>query len=117
MTQAPTMVSLVENYLSARRQMGFALGIAGNQLLAFARFADQAGHRGPLTVELMVRWAQGARQPTPLTAARRLEVLRPFAKYRAQFDGTTEIVSRTFFGPAIADLLRTFIPSKRSGHF
>ena len=80
MKQAPTMVSLAESYLAVRRQMGFALEIAGNQLLAFARFADKAGHRGPLTAELMVRWAQGARQATPLTAARRLEVLRPFAK-------------------------------------
>jgi len=35
MTHAPTMVSLVEDYLAARRQMGFALGIAGEQLLAF----------------------------------------------------------------------------------
>ena len=46
MTHAPTMVSLVETYLAARRQMGFALGIAGGQLFAFGRFADQAGHCG-----------------------------------------------------------------------
>ena len=44
MSEAPTMVSRVENYLDARRQMGFALGIAGQQLLAFARFSDQTGH-------------------------------------------------------------------------
>jgi len=100
MKQAPTMVSLVEKYLTARRQMGFALEIAGKQLLAFARFADQDGHRGPLTAELMVRWAESARQARPLTAARRLEVLGPFAKHRAQFEGTTEIVPPRFFGPA-----------------
>ena len=54
MTHAPTMVSLVEDYLAARRQMGFALGIAGEQLLAFGRFADQAGHCGPVTLDLAV---------------------------------------------------------------
>lgn len=100
MKQASTMVSLVEGYLAARRQMGFALEIAGEQLLAFGRFADESGHRGSLTAELMIRWAQNAGQAKPLTSARRLEVLRPFAKYRSQFDSATEIIPRSFFGPA-----------------
>ncbi len=100
MKQVSTMVSLVEQYLAARRQMGFTLGIAGKQLLAFARFADEAGHHGPLTTELMARWAQSAHRATPLTAARRLEVLRPFAKYRSQFEEATEVIPRMFFGPA-----------------
>ena len=100
MTHAPTMVSLVEDYLAARRQMGFALGIAGEQLLAFGRFADQAGHCGPVTLDLAVRWAQSSRRHTSLTWARRLEVLRPFAKYRSQFDAGTAVLPTAFFGPA-----------------
>jgi integrase len=80
--------------------MGFALGIAGGQLLAFGRFADQAGHCGPVTLDLAVRWAQSSRRGTPLTWARRLEVLRPFAKYRSQFDAGTAVLPTTFFGPA-----------------
>lgn len=100
MKQAPTMISLVEEYLAARRRMGFALEIAGEQLLGFARFADEDGHRGPVTADLTVRWAQSSRQATPLTWARRLEVLRPFTRYRSQFDAATEIVPRSFFGPA-----------------
>jgi integrase len=100
MTQIPTMVSRVEDYLTARRQMGFDLRIAGQQLLAFARFADQTGHRGPVTIDVVVRWAQSARRATPLTRARRLEVLRPFTKYRAQFDAGTEIIPSRFFGAA-----------------
>jgi integrase len=100
MKQASTMVSLVEGYLAARRQMGFALEIAGEQLLAFGRFADESGHRGSLTTELMIGWAQNAGPVKSLTSARRLEVLRPFAKYCSQFDPATEIVPRSFFGPA-----------------
>src|SRR5260370_3871603 len=100
MTHAPTMVSLVEDYLAARRQMGFALGIAGEQLLAFGRFADQTGHCGPVTLVLAARWAQSSRRHTSLTWARRLEGLRPFAKYRSQFDAGTAILPTTFFGPA-----------------
>lgn len=100
MKKEPAMVTLIEDYLVARRAMGFELRIAGGQLLAFARFADQIGHRGPLTTALMARWAQSANRSTALTASRRLEVLRPFAKHRLQFDHGTEILPRTFFGPA-----------------
>jgi integrase len=99
MSPAPTMQALVEAYLAARRSLGFDLRIAGSQLLAFARFADHTGHRGPLTVAVAVRWAQSARRATRLTWARRLQVLRPFMKYHAQFETGTEIVPSNLFGP------------------
>jgi integrase len=99
MSPAPTMRALVEAYLAARRSLGFDLRIAGRQLFGFARFADQAGHRGPLTVAVAVRWAQSARRATRLTWARRLQVLRPFMKFRAQFETGTEIVPSNLFGP------------------
>ena len=99
MKRTSTMVSLVEDYLTVRRQLGFALEIAGEQLLAFARFADKAGHRGPVTFDLAVRWAQASPCPALLTSARRFEVLRPFLTYRSQFDARTVIVPRNFFGP------------------
>jgi integrase len=100
MSQAPTMVSRVEDYLAVRRHMGFDLRIAGQQLLAFARFADQAGHQGPVTIDVAVRWAQRGTRGTRLTWARRLEVLRPFTTYRSQFDAGTEWVPPRFFGAA-----------------
>lgn len=99
MRPAPTMQAQVDAYLAVRRSMGFDLGIAGRQLLAFARFANETGHRGPLTVAVAVRWAQSARRATRLTWARRLQTLRPFMKYRAQFDAATEIVPSGLFGP------------------
>jgi integrase len=99
MRPPPTMHALVTAYLAARRSMGFDLRIAGRQLLAFARFADRTGHRGPLTVAVAVRWAQRARRATRLTWARRLQTLRPFMKYRAQFDPGTEIAPPGLFGP------------------
>jgi integrase len=99
MTPASTMQAQVEAYLAAQRSMGFDLRIAGRQLRAFARFADQAGHRGPLTVALAVRWAQSARRGTRLTWARRLQTLRPFMKYQTQFDPGTEMAPCGLFGP------------------
>lgn len=105
MSPAPTMHARVDAYLAARRSLGFDLRIAGRQLLGFARFADHAGHRGPLTVAVAVRWAQSARRATRLTWARRLQVLRPFMKYRAQFETGTEMVPSNLFGPVYRRLV------------
>ena len=99
MSPALTMHARVEAYLAARRSVGFDFTIAGRQLLGFAKFAYQTDHRGPLTVDVAVRWAQSARRATRLTWARRLQVLRPFMKYRAQFETGTEIVPSNLFGP------------------
>ena len=93
-----TMVYLVEDYLRVRRETGFALEIAGYRLLAFGRFADQAGHSGPVTFELAVRWAQALPCRSRLTSAWKLQILRPFLKYRSQFDPGTAIAPRGFFG-------------------
>lgn len=117
MKHRPTMVSLVEDYLAARRQMGFALGIAGGQLLGFARFAEESGHRGPITFELAVRWAQNSLRNTALTWARRLEVLRPFIKYRSQFDAGTAIVPRSFLAPPTGGSFHTSTPSRSLWRF
>ncbi len=100
MNTRATMTTMVEAYLNHRRQAGFALEIEGAQLIRFARFAEQEGHRGTLTVKLAVQWATASRHPKPLTAARRIEVLRPFARYCQQFDPTIEIPPRGLFGAA-----------------
>jgi integrase len=95
-----TMVRLVEEYLAARRALGFALRIEGRQLHAFGRYADARHHRGPLTVELAVAWARSSPSSSPLTAPRRLEVVRSFAGYRAAFDPATEVPPLGLLGPA-----------------
>ncbi len=100
MNMPETMASRVEAYLSQRRQAGFALQIEGAQLARFARFADNAGHQGPLTVQLAAQWATASPTQKPLTAARRIELLRPFARYCQQFDPGTEIPPRWLFGRA-----------------
>jgi len=98
MKTAPSVVSLVEDYLAVRRRMGYALDIAGKQLLAFARFADRMGHQGPITFDLAVQWAQSPPCRARLTSARRIEVLRPFLKYRSHFDAGTATLPGGYFG-------------------
>ncbi|MBK6534499.1 MAG: tyrosine-type recombinase/integrase [Deltaproteobacteria bacterium] len=97
---ARTMVALAEEYLAHRRGLGFALRSEGHYLLTFARFADADGHSGPITSELVVRWAT---QPGPRPRrfpARRLDAVRPFARYRAAFEPATEVPTRGLLGPA-----------------
>jgi integrase len=87
----------VEEYLNYRRHLGSSLGREGAQLLAFAQFAEEHGYNGHLTEALAVAWAQRG-QPRRLTAARRLDVVRRFSKYRLQFDPRTEIPPTGLFG-------------------
>ena len=94
-----TMCSKVKAYLAFRRGAGFSLSIAGEQLFSFARFADRSGYRGPLTVDLASRWALANRRGLQLTAARRIEVLRGFARYCHTFDPKAEIPPLRLFGP------------------
>ena len=96
-----SMHHLVQEYLKERRDLGFALTIPGSQLQAFARFADASGHRGPLTRELITRWARDeAKRATPLTWAKRIEAVRPFAKHRARVEPGTYVPDADTFGPS-----------------
>jgi len=101
MTSQRSMQCLVQEYLEERRRCGFALASPGFQLMAFARFADQSGHRGSLTQRLILDWVQGQRPSAPHAVwAARLKIIGPFAKYRARFDSRTEIPDLRMFGKA-----------------
>jgi len=91
----------VREYLDERRRLGYALTDSGAKLLAFARFADKVGHKGPLTLKLIADWAKGqASRAAPLTWARRVQVVRPFAKFCAREEPKTAIPPVDMFGPA-----------------
>ena len=94
------MLTRVEEYLRYRRALGYALRVQGGMLLNFARFADQGGHRGPLTCDLAIRWARLPAKADRPYWARRIEVLIGFARYCKIFDPQTEIPPRHLFGPA-----------------
>lgn len=93
-----TMRQKVEAFLKERRQAGCALRMIGSQLKSFARFADDLGHRGPLTLELALGWAQASRRAHPATAAGRLAQLRPFAQFCHRLDPRSAIAPAQYFG-------------------
>lgn len=93
------MIAQAEQYLEMRRKLGFALRIEGEELLRFARYAERIGHKGPLTVELALQWAQtpsGSR----IYHARRLDVVRRFARYIKLSIPETEIPQEGILGPS-----------------
>jgi integrase len=87
-----SMMVAVQRYLDERRQLGFELIAPGTELMRFACYADARDHRGPLTQDLIAGWArEHVKRTSAVTAARRLEIVRPFAAYYRQFEPASEI--------------------------
>ncbi|OFV88151.1 MAG: hypothetical protein A3J75_07145 [Acidobacteria bacterium RBG_16_68_9] len=85
-----SMVALVTEYLALRRGLGFDLRVQGWLLLDFARYADEIGHHGPITIDIATRWATVSKS-SPVSIAQRLSVVRQFARHRLAFDPSTEV--------------------------
>jgi integrase len=96
----PRMSAIVDQYLRFRRGLGYRLRIEGQLLQQFGEFADATGHQGPLTIELALRWAQLPADCDRLYCARRLEIVRCFARYLAVTEPKTQIPPRHLLGPA-----------------
>lgn len=94
------LAEAIEYYLALRRQLGFILEREGAQLLGLANYAQEAGHVGPLTVELAVRWAQSSPTAGAHQQARRLEIARRFAQFWSAFAPATEIPCAGQLGPS-----------------
>jgi len=94
------MLARVRAYLAQRRALGFRLQSEGNLLLEFAHYADRNRHRGHLTKKLAITWASLPSQVDRLYWARRLEVVRTFAKHLLITESQTELPPRHVFGPA-----------------
>jgi integrase len=90
----------VNEYLVERRRLGFELDRMGSALTSFANFVANAHHSAPLTIDVMVEWVRQdkAQHRSQATWARRLELLRPFARWMRQFDPDTEVPDESIFG-------------------
>lgn len=93
-----TFLEAVEDYLKYRRKLGVALLTQGDELLRFARYADQIEHKGHVTTELALRWAKLPQKNCPKYWARRLDIIRSFAKYMKILISETEIPPKGLLG-------------------
>jgi integrase len=94
------MQAIVDEYVAFRRSVGVALRIEGQLLQHFARYADQTGHRGPITTDLAVRWAKLPSGASAQYQAQRLDMIRRLARHRAPLDIRTEIPAEGLLGPS-----------------
>lgn len=84
---------MVEDYVSVRRSLGFKLEDYPWMLHDFVDYLDAAG-ASTVTAELAVAWAQLPGQDAhPSYLAKRLSVVRGFARHLAAFDPATQIPS------------------------
>jgi integrase/recombinase XerD len=80
----------VEDYLGAKRALGFKLERSGALLRQFAAFADHAGLQA-VTVDAAVAWARSPAGAAAEWWAARLAAVRGFACWYAAFDPASEV--------------------------
>ena len=114
MSTATTMQTFVEQFLKERHRLGFASRSMGYALGSFAAYVDGLEITGPLRIEVMARWARCPQNASddPLTWARRLKLLRPFARWFRQFEPDTEVPDNSIFG-SVAQRLAPHIYTAR----
>lgn len=98
MNKYKTMKQRVQEYLAYRRSLGFLLRIEGRELLKFADYVDNQNYCGPLTENIAIEWAKLSKKASRLTWARRLEIVRCFAKYCYITEPDTQIPAKGIFG-------------------
>lgn len=85
-----TLSTALIEYLTVRRALGFNLYDTGLYLGQFVRFIEDEG-AAFITQDLALRWATQPQQVSPAHWARRLAIVRLFARYCASLDARTEI--------------------------
>ena len=80
----------LQDYLSLRRALGYKLEAEGRLLADFAGYAERSGI-GTVTVSVAVAWAALPATADPVWVAKRLGIVRGFARYLATVDAAAEI--------------------------
>lgn len=80
----------LQDYLALRRGLGFKLISEGKALASFIAFLDR-NHQDTITTELALVWAKLPATVHPARWARRLSIVRGFARYCRAMDQTSEV--------------------------
>lgn len=85
-----------QDYLCIRRALGYKLKGEGQLLRSFVAFLDEVGEC-TITTDLAVSWTRLAKTASPPYQARRMRVVRNFARYLKAIDPKTEIPPADLF--------------------
>src|SRR5579885_2882259 len=91
-----TLREAVEDYLAMRRNLGFKLRDYGSCLLDFVTFLEQRGATH-ISTKFALEWAQQTRSTRTTHWAKRMTMVRGFARYRRATDERTEITPTQLF--------------------
>ena len=104
------LADVAGDYLAVRRSLGYELYSHELLLRDFVEFMDRAG-ADTVTIAIAVSWARLPKDAKPIWWARRLGVIRGFARYLATIDPRTEIPPRDLL-PAHEQRLAPYIYSQ-----
>lgn len=85
-----------QDYLAVRRALGYKLVGEGQLLAGFVTFAEEVG-AASVTTDLAVAWTTKTTSASPAYLARRMRVVRSFARWCHTVDPATEIPSVDLF--------------------
>jgi integrase/recombinase XerD len=85
-----TLAHALADYLALRRALGFKMDEAQRLLPRFLTFLEQHGC-AHITSELALQWASQSPTASPAEGARRLTLVRGFARFRAAMDPRTQV--------------------------
>jgi integrase/recombinase XerD len=85
-----TLHQAAEDYLAIRRSLGFKLVAEGYLLASFVDYAERTGAR-QLTADLALDWATLPAGKDPVWCAKRLSVVRGFARHLHTLDPAAEV--------------------------
>jgi len=100
-------------YLAMRRALGFKLESHGPRLVSFVRFCEGRG-AATVTTDLAVEWATSTASDHEAYQARRLDIVRIFARHLQPLDPATEVRPRTCWTAASAGSRPTSTHPRRS---
>jgi integrase/recombinase XerD len=79
-----------QNYLTMRRGLGFKLRSEGTLLTSFVSYLE-THNTNIITTKLALAWAKLPKEVQPARWARRLSIVRGFARYCSAIDSTSEV--------------------------
>ena len=100
MKSKQSIAEQVSQYIQFKRSCGYKFEAQGKELILFAKYAELTGHKGPLTLELAVRWARLPENADQRYWAIRYGHVRRFGQYIILFDTDTEILPKGLLGPS-----------------
>jgi len=96
-----SMLENAKTYIKHKRNLGYVFGTDAWMLRSFGQYADTIARGRPLTVKLALRWAT-LPNGKKCYHAKRLDALRPFAKFLIVSDSRTELIPTRILGPSFS---------------